>query len=78
VWLASPLSHEVVRVRDGGEVLDRIPTGELNAFACMLGGEDRRTLFVCTAATHVPDEAAVQRSGRIEMVDVAVPGAGWP
>jgi sugar lactone lactonase YvrE len=78
VWLASPLSHEVVRVRPGGEVTDRISTGELNAFACMLGGEDRRTLFVCTAATHVPEKAAAQRSGRIETVPVAVPGAGWP
>jgi sugar lactone lactonase YvrE len=78
VWLASPLSHEVVRVRPGGEATDRISTGELNAFACMLGGDERRTLFVCTAGTHVPEKAALARSGRIELVDVAVPGAGWP
>jgi sugar lactone lactonase YvrE len=78
VWLASPLSNEVVRVRLGGEVTDRISTGDLNAFACMLGGDDRRTLFVCTAATHVPEQATAARSGRIEMVDVPVPGAGWP
>jgi sugar lactone lactonase YvrE len=78
VWLASPLSNEVVRVRPGGEVAHRISTGKLNAFACMLGGDDRRTLFVCTAATHIPEEAAVQRSGRIEMVEVPVAGAGWP
>jgi sugar lactone lactonase YvrE len=78
VWLASPLSHEVVRVRDGGEITERISTAEVNAFACMLGGEDRRTLFVCTSGTHIPEKAAAIRSGRIDMVEVAVPGAGWP
>jgi sugar lactone lactonase YvrE len=79
VWLASPFSHEVLRVRDGGTVTDRIPTGaEVNAYACMLGGADRRTLFVCTAGAHVPEEAAALRSGRIETLRVDVPGAGWP
>jgi sugar lactone lactonase YvrE len=78
VWLASPLSHEVVRVLEGGKITDRISTGEVNAFACMLGGPDRRTLHVCTAATHVPEKAAAAKSGRIETVEVQVAGAGWP
>ncbi len=78
VWLASPLSHEVVRVMDGGTITDRISTGELNAFACMLGGADGQTLHVCTAATHAPEKAAAARSGRIETVRVDVVGAGWP
>ncbi len=45
VWLASPVTREVLRVREGGEITDRIPTAE-QAVACMLGGADRRTLFV--------------------------------
>ena len=79
VWLASPFSHEVLRVREGGTITDRIPTGaEVNAYACMLGDADRRTLYVCTAGAHVPEEAAALRSGRIETLRVDVPGAGWP
>ena len=44
----------------------------------MLGGKDRRTLFILTAASHDPAAAKVEKSGRIETIDVAVPGAGWP
>src|SRR5207244_2404716 len=36
VWVASPLSNEVVRVREGGELTHHIPTGR-HAIACMLG-----------------------------------------
>ncbi|HEX5614558.1 MAG TPA: SMP-30/gluconolactonase/LRE family protein [Acidimicrobiia bacterium] len=78
VWLACPLSHRVVRVADGGDVLDEIAFPHLDTFACTLGGDDGRTLFVCTAATHDPTEAPRLRSGRIEAVRVAVPGAGSP
>jgi sugar lactone lactonase YvrE len=44
----------------------------------MLGGEDRRTLYVCTSETDDPAEAARVRSGRIETIEVQVPGAGLP
>ncbi len=78
VWVASPLSNEVVRVQDGGEVTTRVSTDDRMAIACMLGGPDRRTLFVCTATTTDPVECAEQRAGRIEVVEVGVPGAGYP
>ncbi|MEO8601088.1 MAG: SMP-30/gluconolactonase/LRE family protein [bacterium] len=77
VWYASPVSAECVRVAEGGQVLERIPL-TMNAFACMLGGPDRRTLFICTANDSNPAAAHATRSGRIEIVDVDVPGAGWP
>lgn len=78
VWLASPVSREVLRVRKGGEVVDRIPT-EGKAIACMLGGEDRRTLFVLTGRVLVtPQQSLAQRSGAIWRTRVAVPGAGLP
>ena len=66
-----------MRVREGGEVTDRIAI-ENEAFACMLGGPERRTLFLCTAATTDPDACREQRSGAIEIVEVEVPGAGLP
>jgi sugar lactone lactonase YvrE len=77
IWVASPLSSEVVRVLEGGTIAERIAVAT-NAYACMLGGPDRRTLFVLTAATHDPERARAERRGRIETVPVEVPGAGWP
>ena len=67
-----------MRVVEGGEITDRIPT-ERGCFACMLGGADRRTLYLVTGDL-TGDEATLleQRPGRIESVRVEVPGAGWP
>jgi sugar lactone lactonase YvrE len=76
IWVASPVSHAVLRVREGGEVVERIDV-ETQAFACMLGGADRRTLFLCTAETPDPEKTGA-RTGRIEAALVAVPGAGLP
>ena len=77
IWVASPVSNEVLRVAEGGAVLDRIPTSR-GAFACMLGGPHRRTLFICTAESSDPDAAAADANGRIEVIEVDVPGTGLP
>ena len=42
--------------------------------ACMLGGDDRRTLFVCTSER----VEGGHHVGRIEYTEVAVGGAGLP
>jgi sugar lactone lactonase YvrE len=78
IWSACPYTGRVLRVREGGEVVDEVKGTHPGAFACMLGGDDRRTLYLCTAPTHVPDEARVAQGGRIEAVRVDVPGAGLP
>jgi sugar lactone lactonase YvrE len=77
VWVASPLSSEVLRVHEGGRISRRIELDSLG-IACMLGGEDRRTLYVLTASTVLPHEAKERRDGRIETIRVEVPGAGLP
>jgi sugar lactone lactonase YvrE len=77
VWVASPVSNECLRVREGGEVAARVKT-ETQSIACMLGGSDRRTLYVLTAETTEPDESVKKRSARVETVKVDVPGAGLP
>jgi sugar lactone lactonase YvrE len=77
VWVASPPTQECLRVREGGEIVERVRTGTL-AIACMLGGEDRRTLYVLTSEVLDPAECERLRSARVEMVRVDVPGAGWP
>jgi sugar lactone lactonase YvrE len=76
IWVASPVSHAVLRVREGGEVTRRIAI-ETQAFACMLGGRAGRTLFVCTAAESDPAKTG-DRRGRIETIEVEVPRAGRP
>jgi sugar lactone lactonase YvrE len=76
VWVAT-IGKGVIRVAEGGKITDRVNVST-RAFACMLGGADRRTLFIMAADTFVPDEAKAKRSGRIETVRVDVPGSGLP
>jgi sugar lactone lactonase YvrE len=78
VWVASFRAGEFLRVADGGAVTHRVPTPGKAAVACMLGGPDRRTLFLCTAQTTPEDLAQGRSIGFIETVDVDTPGAGWP
>jgi sugar lactone lactonase YvrE len=70
----------VQRVREGGEVLDRIDV-DRPCYACMLGGEDGRTLFMVVQEWFGPDrmdELIEARTGRILTARVDVPHAGWP
>jgi sugar lactone lactonase YvrE len=75
VWIASWSTNEVVRVRDGGETVERRSTGAAGAYSCALGGPDGRTLFVCVAATWQPEAARRERTGRILAGRVDVPAA---
>lgn len=77
VWVANPVARECFRVVEGGEVVDVVETDN-RCFACMLGGADRRTLFMLTSAYSLAIEAAVRRSGNVLIADVEVPGAGLP
>jgi len=77
VWVSDARGHEVTRMFEGGRVAERISAGERSVFASMLGGPDRRTLFLCTCTGSGPAMAA-KTDGRIEIVRVAVPGAGLP
>jgi sugar lactone lactonase YvrE len=78
IWSADPRHGEIIRVIEGGRVTDRISCGDgRHAFACMLGGADGRTLFVLTNTGSGP-AAAASRNGRIETVEVTIPGAGRP
>jgi sugar lactone lactonase YvrE len=78
IWVSDARGPDLLRVREGGAIERRIPTGlGRHAFACMLGGADRRTLYVCTCTGSGP-AVADKRDGRIETVRVDVPGAGLP
>jgi sugar lactone lactonase YvrE len=77
IWVANPVINECFRVAEGGEILDVIETDN-RCFACMLGGPDRRTLFMLTSRHSLAVEAAVRRTGNVLIAEVDVPGAGLP
>jgi len=77
IWVADARGNRVIRVFEGGRVERSISTGTQGCFACMLGGDDRRTLFLCTSSGSGP-AMAQKRDGRIELIRVDVPGAGLP
>ena len=82
VWVQTADSPEgaIVRIRDGGEVLERIDH-DRTIFAAMLGGPDRTTLFLLAAewrGTDHVDEAIAARAGQVLITKAPAPGAGWP
>ncbi len=88
VWIGSPpldAEHygdgQFLRVLEGGEITDRISTPGRWAIAPMLGGPDRKTLFLTTSSVEnvkILKETGKAEDGRIETVRVDVPGAGLP
>jgi sugar lactone lactonase YvrE len=78
VWCANPEGTDsVVRVREGGEITDRIRV-DTHAYAVMLGGPERKHLFISTSASHDPAEIQRNPSASFQVVEVDVPGAGTP
>jgi len=79
VWYADVPNQHVVRVAEGGEVLQTVKL-DRGAFACVLGGPDRQTLYIVAAefngaASMAPD---APRTGQLLAVPAPAPGAGWP
>jgi sugar lactone lactonase YvrE len=77
IWVANAIGHEVVCYAEEGEVVATVTT-EATPYACMLGGADGKTLFICTAETSVAVHAAQEPRGRIEVARVNTPHGGRP
>ena len=81
IWASSAnMANDCARIREGGDVLERIDLGR-PCFATMLGGPDRRTLFMLTADWRGTDEiedVIKARTGRVLVADAPAPGVGWP
>lgn len=77
IWAASPATNECLRLLEGGEVTHRAITSQ-GAFACMLGGEDGRRLYILTAGQSDPERCRKKRSGRLEVCTAPYPHAGSP
>jgi sugar lactone lactonase YvrE len=80
LWYADVPNKRCVRVCEGGEVLQTINV-DRGCFACMLGGEDKKTLFIIATEwrgmENIP-EVARQRTGQVLAIAAPAPGVGWP
>lgn len=77
LWVADALGGRVVRVQQGGKIVDEIrPDG--GVFACMLGGDEGRTLFMCVAPDFYEHPRQGAREGVLQAVEVDVPRGGRP
>lgn len=74
IWVANPANSEVIRVLEGGEITSSIKVNNTIVYACCLGGEDGKTLFLLTNQFFHGKKA----SGRIEYIKVEVPGVEIP
>jgi sugar lactone lactonase YvrE len=72
VWYGDVPNKRCVRVREGGEVLQTVEL-DRGCFACMLGGEDGRILFMVAA-----DMTSEALTGQVLTVRAQAAGAGWP
>ena len=77
LWIADALAGRLVRVREGGEIVDEIAVGS-GVYACMLGGADGRTLFACAAPDFNEHARKAAREAKLLSVRVDVPHAGRP
>jgi sugar lactone lactonase YvrE len=78
IWYGDVPNKRCVRVREGGEVLQSIDL-DRGCFACMLGGTDKRTLFLMAAEWRGPANMAEgARTGQVLTVEARAPGVGWP
>lgn len=77
VWVADLAHSRLIRVAEDGRILQDLTT-PMPPFACMLGGEDGRTLFACVAPTFHEGEVKALMNSSILMTRVDVGHAGLP
>lgn len=75
LWVADAIGNRAIRLREGGEIVDEVSTGENGTYAVALGGADGRTLYLCTA----PDFSEHNRKDtrEAELLSVRVDVAAW-
>jgi sugar lactone lactonase YvrE len=78
VWYGDVPNKCCVRVREGGEVLQTVEL-DRGCFACMLGGVDRKTLFMVAREWRGMESTADEkRTGQVLIAEAPAPHAGWP
>jgi sugar lactone lactonase YvrE len=81
IWSSSStMTNDCARIREGGQIIERIGL-DRSCFATMLGGPDRRTLFMLTAewrGTEAVEDVVAARTGQVLVADAPASGVGWP
>ncbi|MBX3315180.1 MAG: SMP-30/gluconolactonase/LRE family protein [Actinobacteria bacterium] len=79
IWAADALANRAVRIAPGGAIVEelRVP-GDLGVYACQLGGDDGRTLLLCSAPDYFEQNRSVAREAVLFTTVVDVPHAGLP
>jgi sugar lactone lactonase YvrE len=79
IWAADGLGGRAVRIAPGGAVVDEVAGPEgLGVYACMLGGNDGRTLLLCAAPDFYEHNRSVSHEAVLLATEVDVPHAGRP
>jgi len=78
IWAADAMHGRCVRIAPGGEIMDEIPGPDMGVFACMLGGEDGRTLLMCAAPDFLEHLRVGKTDAQLSTTTVDVPHAGLP
>jgi sugar lactone lactonase YvrE len=79
IWSADEVGARCVRLAPGGAIVEEIAMPEgLDVFACMLGGEDGRTLLMCAAPDFLEDNRTAAHEAVLLTTTVDVPHAGLP
>jgi sugar lactone lactonase YvrE len=79
IWSADEVGARCVRLAPGGEIVEEIAAPEgLGCFACMLGGDDGRTLLLCAAPDFLESNREAAREAVLLTTTVDVPHAGLP
>lgn len=76
-WVALAHQKQFVRVHEGGAFSACIDVPD-TALACVLGGDDRKTLYMMTSADLDPEKCVAKRSAKVLAMTVDIPGAGRP
>jgi sugar lactone lactonase YvrE len=79
IWAADALGARCIRVAPGGAIVDQVRAPEgLGVFACMLGGDDGRSLLLCCAPDYFEHMRREAREAVLLTTTVDVPHAGLP
>jgi sugar lactone lactonase YvrE len=79
IWVADALHGRVLRVAPGGAIAEELPGPDgMGTYACMLGGDDGRTLLITAAPDPIADRRAGLREAVLVTTTVDVPHAGRP
>jgi sugar lactone lactonase YvrE len=79
IWAADPKNAKCLRVLPGGKIAEEIPAPEgQNIFACMLGGEDGKTLLLCVAPGLRDNDRLGDLAATLQTTRVEVPHAAFP